>query len=117
MSTNGYYDAADSLLKARVKTVNGIATPQDLSSNGHVNKASNGYFTATTEDEAGRLLRRVLDLVLEAKLVTGLDASEKVVHFRHPHELEVSPVAYDMPRTTHSLLVSCTFFITLTYKI
>lgn len=96
MSTNGHHDAAVSPLKAKVKKMNGNAAPQDLFSNGHANGVSNGHANGvsngrdngTPEAEAGKLLQRVLALVLEARLVTGMDASEKVVHFKHPHELK-----------------------------
>ncbi|XP_063880876.1 cysteine sulfinic acid decarboxylase-like isoform X2 [Scylla paramamosain] len=98
MATNGYHEIAASFhqadtsihhLKARVKELNGHAAPQNSIANGQVNGHSNGYSNGTGEDGgAGWLLRRVLDLVLKTKLVTGLDASEKVVHFKHPHELK-----------------------------
>lgn len=117
MSTNGHHNAAVSSLKARVRTVNGNAAPQGLSSNGHANRESSGHGNSTMEAEAGRLLRRVLDLVLEARLVTGIDASEKVVHFRHPHELEVSAAALPLSRTSLPLMpVFSIHFITLTLK-
>lgn len=109
MSTNGHQDAAASPcsantsahhLKARVREVNGNAALPHFTVNGQVNGHSNGYSNCMKqapqdgeEGGAGWLLRRVLDLVLKTKLVTGLDVSEKVVHFKHPHELQVSVIS------------------------
>ncbi|XP_071541227.1 cysteine sulfinic acid decarboxylase-like isoform X2 [Panulirus ornatus] len=36
----------------------------------------------------GELLKMVLDVVLRANLVTGIDASEKILEFKHPKELK-----------------------------
>lgn len=42
------------------------------------------------KDVGGKLLQKVLDIVLRERIVTGMDASsQKVIEFRHPQELMV----------------------------
>lgn len=61
--------------------VNGAAAKNGATENG---KEEGGR----RKDEGGELLKKILEIVLREKIVTGVDAPEKVIEFKQPEELK-----------------------------
>ncbi|XP_045605307.1 cysteine sulfinic acid decarboxylase isoform X1 [Procambarus clarkii] len=98
-----HVNTTTALKQSTTTTTNGYMNGGPTALNSHKNNESttlkqpttNGYVTSETSiqeedglDERGALLKIVLDIVLKANLVTGINPTEKVVEFRHPKELK-----------------------------